>query len=52
MAKNPGCNVQPVRLPVSNPGLVIWFALAGWIMQNAATAAKAKRSLGKAFMPN
>src|SRR5215813_6339419 len=39
--------VQPVKLPVSKSPLLIRFALAGWIIQNAAAAARANRILGK-----
>ena len=43
--------VQSVKSPVSNPGLLMRFALAGQATERAASAVKASRILGKAFMP-
>ena len=44
--------VQPVKSPVSNPGLVMRFAEAGWANERAAAAVKVSRILVGAFMPD
>src|SRR4029453_4077125 len=43
---------QPVKSPVSNPGLVMRFAEAGWVNDKAEAAVRASRSLVGAFMPD